>query len=600
MILISIVMVFFSLSTLAQTITLVDPDTATQCQKLTITVTGENTNFHQGTDYVTLWHEDHEIRAINNTVHDSTTIEGEFFLSYADPIGAYDVVIDHWVWGGIIDSAGFTLLPVSSPPYLVQTTPGSAHIGDTVTFEIFGENTHFDENGITNNIDFVLENHGGFSPFSTTVINSNYIQCKCFLYDFLTTGYYKVKLHNELDGSLFKEDVIEVLADPNPAEIVSVVPDTGYQGSELTITVTGRNTTFQQGTSTLFLSMFGYSPIAPSDQIVLNDTVIQGDFTFDYSHPLGLYDVVVNENGYTNTLKEGGFRLLNGGDAPSLQSIEPQNAYQGTSVKFNIKAVNAHFGQPGNIPSVTLLNGYEELYCHDITVIDSVTLEANYVFSYTNSLGIYDLVVHAPLDGTLRLENGIELLESTSTASIVAVNPDTAMQGQSLTINVTGRDIIFMQGTSHLMLSQGNIIINPDTQTIVNDTVISGEFNFQTTLPDGFYDVNVDNGYSWPSVILTDGFNLKLFDFVEETNNTSWLNIYPNPAHDYLYIQCSHQTNEIFTIQILDIYGKLLLEDSLTTNESEKQLSIGKLSPGTYLLKVIHGRQQQTSQFLIN
>ncbi len=588
-----------SISMQAQTIISVDPDTGTQCERLTVTVTGDNTNFWQTTSFVMLKQDGHEIRALVNTVLHPDTIEGEFLLSYDDPTGVYDVIVDHRLWGGVTDTGAFYLSPVVNPPFLVQTSPGSAYIGDTVTMEIIGENTHFDYDDVSNNIYFKSEMQNGFSPFSTIVMNSNRIQCQCYINQYQTPGSYGLQLHNELDGSLFLENTFTLLPDSNPSEIISVVPDEGYQGTELSIVVTGRNTVFQQGTSTMFLSMFGYSPIQPDHQTVLNDTVIQGDFTFNFSQPMGLYDVVVLENYLSVLTKTDGFRLLSGGNAPYLQSIEPANVNQGTAVKFSIKAVNAHFDPLGNSPAITLINGYEELYCHDITVIDSVTLEANFVFSYANSLGLYDLVVHAPLDGTLRLENSVELHESTVTPAIVFVDPDSAMQGQTLNISVTGRDIVFMQGTSQLTLSQGNMTINPNSQTIVNDTVISGEFSFMTTQPQGFYNVNVDNGYAWPSVVLVDGFDLKLFDFVDEKSLVAFLTFYPNPVKEALYVRRNYNTSGDFVILVFDVQGRLVLTETLSSGTTTKKLDVINLNKGTYLLHVSQGLSYQTEQFVI-
>ncbi|NCS68098.1 T9SS type A sorting domain-containing protein [Candidatus Peregrinibacteria bacterium] len=583
----------------AQTIVSVNPDSGTQCERLTITVTGENTNFWQSTNFVVLKQDGHEIRALNNTVLHPDTIEGEFIFSYDDPTGVYDVIVDHWLWGGVADSGAFYLSPVVNPPFLVQTSPGIAHIGDTVTMEIIGENTHFDDDDISNNIYFKSEIQNGFSPFSTIVINSSRIQCQCYINVYQTPGQYGLQLHNELDGSLFLENTLTLLPDSNPSEIVSVVPDKGYQGAELSIVVTGRNTLFQQGTSTMFLSMFGYAPIQPDNQTVLNDTVIQGDFTFNYSQSMGLYDVVVIENYLSYITKEDGFQLLSGGNAPYLHSIDPQNVNQGTAVKFLIKAVNSHFEPLGNMPAITLINGYEELYCHYISVIDTVTLEANFVFSYANPLGLYDLVVTAPLDGTLRMENSVELHESSSTPAIVLVNPDSAMQGQTLSISVTGRDIVFMQGTSQLYLSQGNMTINPTTQSIVNDTVISGEFNFLTTLPQGYYNVNVDNGYAWPSLVLTDGFDLKLFDFVDEKDIVAFLTFYPNPVKETLYVKRNYNTSGEFMIRVFDVQGRLVLSETLPSGMSTKKLEVITLKKGTYLLHVSQGLSYQTEQFVI-
>ncbi len=56
------------------------PDSGTQCEELTITVTGENTNFVQGTSSVRLWQNGSFINSASDIVISQLQIQGVFFL----------------------------------------------------------------------------------------------------------------------------------------------------------------------------------------------------------------------------------------------------------------------------------------------------------------------------------------------------------------------------------------------------------------------------------------------------------------------------------------------------------------------------------------
>ncbi len=594
----TVILISITAAVQAQILTSVVPDTGTQCEKLTITVTGENTNFYQGTSFLKLSQNGFDINSTSNTVISSTQIEGEFFFNPDQPTGSYDVNVNNGYWGDIILEDGFWLNPPTLNPQLISMMPENAYRGESIVISITAENSHFNANGVYNLVRLHPASGSYITATSVTTIDSLHLEANLAISYNHPTGYYSLHVSNALDGEMILPDAFEVLENGQNPEIVSVIPNTAYQGEGLTITVTGAETNFQQGSSMLHLqNNSGY--ISPINHNVLNDTVITGYFEFNNDYDTGYYDVNVTNWLLEDLILEDGFHLLASGGSPNLLSVTPGSAFEGTRAALLIKAVDTKFDKEGNTASVTLIQGFEELYCHDIVVIDSVTLEANYIFSYENYLGNHDLVVETPFDGTMTLENCFSLIESEPNASIVEVVPDSAYLGDTLIISVTGTGIIFMQGTSNMNLSQGNLTIFASNETIVNDTVISSEFNFLNTFPAGKYDVNVDNGYAWPSMSLTEGFTLELFDFIDDPENLALLTVYPNPTNGLLNIKRNFNAQGIFYLKIFNIKGELLLEDNIENGTYEKQLDLTSFAKGTYLLMVMKNRQEQTRQFVI-
>lgn len=595
-----VVLVSLATAIQSQILTSVDPDSGTQCEKLTITVTGENTNFYQGTSVMWLEQDGTSINPTGSTVISPTQIMGEFFFNPDHSTGNYDVhAYNGSGSGNMVLPEGFFLNPVVNSPELINSEPDTAYNGETILLNITGINTHFDVSGVYNNVWLSATNGGQLTTSYVTVINSQQIEASIYINYNKPAGDYTLHVNNQLDGELVLPDALTLMEGQNNPEIVSVEPNSAFQGEELTLTVTGKNTTFQQGSSTLGLYKSGLGYISPYNHTVVNDTIITGDFVFNYDHNPGIYDVKVMNYPYGDHILVDGFQLLASAGPPTLLSLSPDSAYQGTRVTLLIKAENTQFDKEGNTASVTLKQEGEELYGKNVMVIDSVTLEADFIFSYSNLTAYRDLIVYTPLDGTMTMQNCFHIIEVEPNASIAEVVPDSAYLGDTLTISVTGTGIIFMQGTSNLNISQGNLTIFASNETIINDTVISGDFNFLNTFPTGNYDVNIDNGYAWPSMSLQESFTLELFDFIDESGNPAFLTVYPNPTDGLLTVRRNFNAQGIFHLKIFNIEGQPLMEDNIENGTYEKQIDLTSFAKGTYLLKVIKDRQEQTRQIVI-
>ncbi len=600
--LLSLLLLLISTTVFSQVLTTVEPDSAIQCQQLTITVTGENTNFYQGTSALWLQLGYSSINPATTNVISPTEIEGEFFFSPDNAAGIYDV---HAYNGGgsgdMVIPEGFTLSQVDNQPQLINSVPDTAITGDTIVIIITAEYTHFDSPNITNVVKLRSNVAQYLHPLMLTEIDSESIEASFYINPNLQIfGNYDLYVSNQLDGNLILSDALYIINGGNTPEIISVDPNSAYQGEELKLTVTGTNTLFQQGSTSLRLYKPGAGVIDSENQYVVNDSIIEGDFIFNSDHDTGLYNIEVVVWGLTGVMSlQEGFHLLSEGESPYLLSVNPSSTKEGTRVILIIKAKNTHFDMAGNTPSVTLIQGYEELYCQDIVVIDSVTLEANFVFSYENYLGYHDLEVYAPLDGTLILEDCFDLIESEPNASIVSVNPDSAYIDDQITISVTGKNIIFMQGTSNLSLKQGSLSISPINQEIINDTTITGKFSFLNTFPTGKYDVNIDNWYAWPAMNLQNGFTLELFDFIDESDKLTLLTVYPNPSDGFLTIKRNFGSGETYHLTVFSQSGNITYNDELLGDETIKKLNLTHLKPGSYYLKIKGDNNEQVSSFII-
>jgi hypothetical protein len=81
----------------------------------------------------------------------------------------------------------------------------------------------------------------------------------------------------------------------------------------------------------------------------------------------------------------------------------------------------------------------------------------------------------------------------------------------------------------------------------------------------------------------TDACGLSSNDFELKSN----INIYPNPTSDY--VQLSWEQVNIDSIEIFDINGKLIIQESVENSVFEKTIDLTPLASSTYFIKIKSG-----------
>lgn len=71
-------------------------------------------------------------------------------------------------------------------------------------------------------------------------------------------------------------------------------------------------------------------------------------------------------------------------------------------------------------------------------------------------------------------------------------------------------------------------------------------------------------------------------------NQVSRMNLYPNPAADKIILSLYNLQQDIYTLELIDITGKILISKQITITEKNKKipLNVSDLSEGLYLIKI--------------
>jgi hypothetical protein len=89
---------------------------------------------------------------------------------------------------------------------------------------------------------------------------------------------------------------------------------------------------------------------------------------------------------------------------------------------------------------------------------------------------------------------------------------------------------------------------------------------------------------------------------VETIRQNNNLELYPNPASDFLHISLSLDESTTIRIDILDNMGRIRksrVEEILISGNTKIYFETGDLPPGIYFLKIFNIHNSTTSKFLI-
>ncbi|MFP3636929.1 T9SS type A sorting domain-containing protein, partial [Bacillus sp. SIMBA_033] len=103
---------------------------------------------------------------------------------------------------------------------------------------------------------------------------------------------------------------------------------------------------------------------------------------------------------------------------------------------------------------------------------------------------------------------------------------------------------------------------------------------------------------SWRNILIAKGWSLSGDNIgecsllrVSESNPSFTAAIYPNPAHDLIYIK---NVPAVKSYVIVDASGRVIAKDSLTKDI----INIQALAPGNYILQIISKDKIQSLKFI--
>ena len=121
------------------------------------------------------------------------------------------------------------------------------------------------------------------------------------------------------------------------------------------------------------------------------------------------------------------------------------------------------------------------------------------------------------------------------------------------------------------------------------------EYNFiDTDLPK-----NAVLYYRLKMIDLDGKFKYSKIVSVRLNNNFSNAIVYPNPVAGQLNIKLDEELQSASALQIMDVTGRIVKQQSVNTGDINIGLDVNSLSPGRYFIKIITGRQVINQSFIV-
>jgi hypothetical protein len=286
----------------AQTISNVAPNSAMEGTTINVAISGQNSNFFQGT--TTVWFNQGSSTIYANSVNVSspTDLVAQVGIPYGTPLGLYQTNVQDSIDNTISLPVSFTVVANPNSPIITSVSPSNTMEGTALTVAISGQNTNFQQGTTT-----VWFNQGSSTIYANNVnVNSFTSLDAYFIIPFGTPlGLYGTNVQDPVDNIVISPNSFTITANPNAPTLVSVTPNNGDLGTTLSVTISGQNTNFLQGTGTLTFVQ-GSSTLITSNLLFNTNTDLGASLTIPPNAYPGYYDVY-----FTNAL-DGTMLLVSG------------------------------------------------------------------------------------------------------------------------------------------------------------------------------------------------------------------------------------------------------------------------------------------------
>lgn len=526
--------------------------------------------------------------------------------------------------------------------------------GAVLTVNISGNNTNFTQGS---NISVYAYVNGSYATgYVSNISNNNNMSATLYL-SCGVCGSGTVYVQSPIDGTMSYGNAFTV----NCSELTTVSPSTVNSGQSLSVTISGNNMGFSQGSNNVYF----YNPstgqtIYPTSYNSSTSSSLNVNLTIPSNNCSGTYTAfATNSNGCSEYLPNA--LTVVSSSNPQINNVTPGTATIGQTLTVSISGTDVDFTQGSNL-SYYLTNGNN--YAYGYNVNPSSASQTNVDFSLPNTCGSYDLLVYgANTCGNPLVYNNAVTVGSTLHPRINTVSPSLANAGQALTVSLSGTDINFAQATNlniqlHKSRSGGqpiygyNIVPNASNSTEAtvnfhpnrlangmynlviynveggcNSTVIhrqaiyiesppsinpsgtntqnNGPFNpiglggSGPLKPEGEQNTTVTNATALEPLVGTEPSTNGDDNSTESSstsnsgetgqftnlNNSIDLRIYPNPMHDQATIAISGAEDQVLTFQLYDVLGHQLMTKTISNN-GKTQLTRKNLPTGIYIYRL--------------
>ncbi len=560
----------------------ISPDTGYIDSNLFTTITGENTRFNQGTDVSIVLMNDNNKRIYTSAyVIDDTQVQAYFSFHPYHDTGQYNVHVYDYYDDNLIIENGFYLKPDHTPPTLHNINPDHAQTGETLEIQISGKNTHFQQGTASVNV-WLTRDDAYIYPISGDVINDTLLNAT---FDFKwtdSTGYYDLYHYNVEDREIVCQNCFLLEKNHNAPGLKELSPTEGTKGQQLTLTVSGNNTHFQQATSvSYFLSNAGTS-IFPDTTYVINDSIATLDFSFTYNLIPQEYHLYTSNHIDGKLKLDNAFTLHDYSEYPEIVSLSKDTIYYDENNMIHLEFNHAHFDEDSEYSLyLKRSNPAHEIQINHITITDNNNL--TFTINPEGAVpGKYSIFAYNDFDGEIGLNDTIKIQHRPGIPSIINLVNDTLQLPGQYIVDVYCQHTHLAQTEDTVYLMNHNKLIKAENVIVYNDDHLKAFFDILTN-DIGTYDLYITNSID-DTLIAQNALIYNAITNTDQPNNQDRIKIFPNPTSGLINIESS--SNTINKLYLYSIHGQMLINKQAPYDET-KQLDLRGFGKGSYILTII-------------
>ena len=281
-----------------------------------------------------------------------------------------------------------------------------------------------------------------------------------------------------------------------------VTPNMGLEGTSINVSISGQNSNFQQGTTTVWFNQ-GSSTLYANNVNVNSSTFLTAVLGIPYGTPLGLYQTNVYDPTDNTISLANSFTVLPNPNSPAIVNVSPNSTMEGTSLSVAITGQNTNFQQ--GTTTVWFNQGSSTIYANNVNVNSNTQLNAFFVIPFGTPLGLYDTNVQDPIDNTVTSANSFTITANPNTPDLVSVSPNNGDIGTTIPVTISGQNTNFLQGTGTLVFVQGSSTLITSNYIYNNNTNLGATLTIPSGAYPGYYDVYFTNPQDG-TMLLVDGF----------------------------------------------------------------------------------------------
>jgi Big-like domain-containing protein/ASPM-SPD-2-Hydin domain-containing protein len=437
------------------------PSSGTQGVVENVTLTGQFTNFVNGTTTASFGA---GITVNSVTVSSATAAQANITVQPTAALGYRSVSV---TTGAQVVSLTNAFQVTTGAAAILSLNPATGGQGTSLTVAVTGSQTNF-ASGITTAVF-----GGGISVTGISVTDGLHATVNISIPNSTATGAYDVSLTT---GGEVATILGGFTVTGGGAQLSVVSPPTGTQGTTLNVNLTGVFTSFVNGTS---VANFG-SGITVNSTTVSSSTAAVANITISQTASIGSRTVSVTTGGQVASIT-GGFSVLVG--VPTLLTASPAFAQAGSTTNVVITGEFTSFAQGSS--SVTFGSG---VTVNSVTVSSTTQLTANISVASNATVGARDITVTTGGE-TETLSSGFSV--TAGTPVVTQINPNIGNPGTAVTVALTGQYTNWVNGTTTVSFGSG---ITVGAVTVSDATDLTAAITISSGAALGPVDVVVTTG----------------------------------------------------------------------------------------------------------